>query len=489
MTNIVDRFNEVKLVAGDRPYQFTQLNTPDATAYDAYQESLGRRRITYDDGVNEQNFNIGNLDGFGPTYDTASSPRIGDTVQGLTGVLSYTWAGNRASGGTWRVRTNGQDPVVFAKTNPRPLQPPTVDNDGDKGQGFSKKNDRILKVVTVNVLNFFTTIDFPFGSCSTTELDNLCSGPNDDGPRGADDLTPFGVTPREAEFERQLEKLVNAFVMLDADIYSIQEIENEFLADQNGDGVFSARVLLDALNAMTGKTFAYVEPPTAFVGPQPISNAIIYNTEKFKVKGTVDIFDDPVGDFSRSAVTASFEVLSAPLIRRQDEDDSKKCITISSNHFKSKGSDCGDVGDPDPIPDDGTGSCNGTRTLFAQSLADHLASDPTGAGCAFVAISGDLNSYASEDPIIALEAAGFFNTLEKEDYTYVFDGQIGTLDYFLINDPKVVKVSKVWHINEDEPDALDYNLDFGKLPTYFDGSSPARHSDHSPIVTFLEFDA
>ena len=44
------RFNEIKLVPGDRPVQFTQLNQPNAAAYDRHLEALGRRRITYDDG-------------------------------------------------------------------------------------------------------------------------------------------------------------------------------------------------------------------------------------------------------------------------------------------------------------------------------------------------------------------------------------------------------------------------------------------------------
>ena len=42
-----------------------------------------------------------------------------------------------------------------------------------------------------------------------------------------------------------------------------------------------------------------------------------------------------------------------------------------------------------------------------QALADWLATDPTGSGDADVLIIGDLNSYAKEDPIVALQDAGY----------------------------------------------------------------------------------
>jgi len=73
-------------------------------------------------------------------------------------------------------------------------------------------------------------------------------------------------------------------------------------------------------------------------------------------------------------------------------------------------------------------------------------------------------------------------------YSYVFDGQLGTLDYVLANSAFLTKVTgvSVWHINADEADALDYNLDFGKDPTYFDGTVPFRASDHDPIFVGID---
>ena len=58
-----------------------------------------------------------------------------------------------------------------------------------------------------------------------------------------------------------------------------------------------------------------------------------------------------------------------------------------------------------------------------------------GAGDPDVAIVGDLNSYAGEDPIAALESAGYTNLVKAfhgdDAYSYVFDGQWGYLDYVM----------------------------------------------------------
>ncbi|MFM7558698.1 MAG: hypothetical protein ACKO5O_01350, partial [Cylindrospermopsis raciborskii] len=67
----LDRFNEIKLAQGDRPQQFTQFNNPNVAGYAAHRVEVGSRTITYDDGLSIQNALIGNLDGFGPIFNTA----------------------------------------------------------------------------------------------------------------------------------------------------------------------------------------------------------------------------------------------------------------------------------------------------------------------------------------------------------------------------------------------------------------------------------
>jgi predicted extracellular nuclease len=446
----LDRFNEVKLVQGPRPFQFTQVNAPSAALLDDYEREIGARRITYDDGLNEQNANVGNLDGFGPVYTTASAPRMGDTVTGLTGVLDYKWAGNRASGATWRLRSVANGSVQFVANAPRPDAPLI---------GSS------LTVASLNVLNFFRTIDD--GSATALGFE----------PRGADSA---------AEFQRQRDKLVLALAALDADIVGLVELENEFDATQ--DVSTAIEELVSALNSALGSdAYRAVYPGQGFVGSDAIAVGVIYRRASVRIApgSQPAILDDAIAgalpgapalpifdgsDSNRAPLAVSFEHLA-----------SGEVFTVAVNHFKSKG---GSGTDGNADAGDGAGAWNQRRLDAAIALQAWLETAPTGAADDDRIILGDLNAYAQEDPIQYLLANGYRNVEDTDDYSYVFDGQVGSLDYILVSDAFADRLAgaAVWNINADEADALDYNLDFGRDPTYFDDSSPARNSDHDPLI-------
>ena len=166
-------------------------------------------------------------------------------------------------------------------------------------------------------------------------------------------------------------------------------------------------------------------------------------------------------------------------------------VTVVVNHLKSKGSAC--AGDPDL--GDGAGNCNVTRTLAAQALADWLEGDPTGQGAGNEIIMGDLNSYDKEDPIDELRAAGYTDLLfeyqGEKAYSYVFDGQLGYLDYALAGTALNERVTgaAAWHINSDEPSIIDYDTGF-KLPAQDALWAPDewRSSDHDPVIVGLDLD-
>jgi hypothetical protein len=105
-----------------------------------------------------------------------------------------------------------------------------------------------------------------------------------------------------------------------------------------------------------------------------------------------------------------------------------------------------------------------------------------------VVLIGDFNSYAFEDPVTYLLENGFKSLRNRDEsptpYTYVFDGQWGTLDFaFVMDDTEASDAeAEEWHVNADEIGYLDYNLDFGRDPEIFRASVPARFSDHDPIV-------
>ncbi|MGF1640397.1 MAG: ExeM/NucH family extracellular endonuclease [Rhodospirillales bacterium] len=477
----LDRFNEIKLVEGDRPQQFTQTNAPNVAGYDQHLREIGARTITYDDGLNVQNAAIDNLDGFAP-YGTATAPRMGDTVTGLSGVLDYKWAGNAASGATWRVRAVEDGETSFESANPRPAAPADV--------GGS------LKVASFNVLNFFTTLDtFP---------GNEGVGPNQDQePRGAD-TNPQSARPGTGpldEFTRQVTKLATAIEAIDADILALIELENDFLdpglspGDRaaQGDRGTAIEFLVGAVNARLGASvYDWVDPGREFVGGDAISVGFLYNATTVVPVGAPAILDDPAfTDPNDTGLARNRPALAQTF----EEIDSGETFIAVVNHLKSKGASglaAGDPSNPDSDQGDGQGFWNDTRTKAAAALADWLATDPTGSGDPDVLILGDLNAYGREDPIAALEAAGYVDLAKPfigdDAYSFVFDGQTGTLDYALASPTLAAHVTGAaeWHINADEADALDYNLEFGRDPAIFDASSPARNSDHDPLIVGLQ---
>lgn len=460
-----DRFGEIRLAAegpsnapgtDGRLDQYTQFNEPDAAGFAAYEAAIALRQITLDDGSTQQNPTDLIFGRGGQPLSAANPLRGGDTITDLTGILSFDF-------GSYRIQT--QQGVDFQPANPRPETPSDV--------GGS------LKLASLNVLNFFTTLDSP---------GNAGSGPANLPPRGANTA---------AEFERQLEKLVTTLETMNADIVGLVELENEF-SETNGDGKFAIGTLVDALNARVGAgTYAFVDPGQSFVDiGDAISVGAIYKTATVKIadRTTVETLTDsdlpalgltgPIFDGSstnRAALAATFEDIS-----------SGEVFTLAVNHFKSKGGngsgDNADIGD-------GQGNFNGARVRGAEALTAWLRTDPTGSSDEDFLIVGDLNAYAQEAPIVALEGAGYIDLaaqfLGEAAYSFVFDGQLGTLDYALANPSLCAQVTGAteWHINADEPDAIDYNLDFGRDNSLFEGRIPFRTSDHDPILIGLALGA
>lgn len=301
-----------------------------------------------------------------------------------------------------------------------------------------------LTVASFNVLNYFTTLN----------------------SRGANTAE---------EFDRQSAKIVAAIKAIDADVVGLIEIEN------NGTAVND---LVSKLNAATAPgTYAAVE--TGTIGSDQITTAFIYQPARVATVGQFAVLDSSVDP--RFIDTANRPAL-AQTFRDVTLGDT---VTVAVNHLKSKGSDCNALGDPDA--GDGQGNCNLTRKAAASALADWLAGDPTGAGASKQLIIGDLNSYQHEDPITALTAAGWTD-LDTEanganTYSYLFDGQLGTLDYALGNPAATAAVTGVapWHINADEPDLIDYDMSFkADAQDALFAPDAYRASDHDPIIVGLD---
>lgn len=444
----LDRFGELRVSEGGRLRQFTQLNQPSVSGYQAHLEDIASRTITIDDGLTIQNPDP--IIYPSPELSANNPLRMGDTVTGLTGNVRFS----RGSGGfgdeAYRIMPT-VDPS-FVNENVRPQTPDPVNGD--------------LTIASLNVLNYFTTLDEPGNS----------SGPNNLNPRGADN---------QQEFERQQEKLVTAIATIDADILGLVELENTD-TDNNGNDVVLDNLVNAVNTALGAPVYDYIS--TGFIGGDAIKVGMIYKPSAVNPVGNFAILDssvDPtfIDDRNRPVLAQTFDGVVT-----------NERLTIAVNHFKSKGqSGLTDTSDPNFDQGDGQSFWNAVRTDAANALTNWLTTDPTNSGDPDFLIIGDLNAYAQEDPITAIEAAGYTNLISQfvgpDAYSFVFDGQAGTLDYALANASLAAQVTGAtdWHANADEADALDYNLDFGRNPSLFNGQDPFRHSDHDPLLVGLNW--
>lgn len=426
------RFGEVLVSANHRLFIPTQVAAPGAAAL-AVQAQNDRNRLIISDSLSAQNPNPVTYPS--PGLSASNTLRNGDTITGATGVLSFGF-------GSYRLEPT--QVLKFVAANPRPSTPQLP------GIGS-------LRVASFNVLNFFNG-DGNGGGFPTS--------------RGADTT---------AEFQRQKDKIVSAIQSLNANIIGLMEIENDGYGSQS-----AIAELTNALNAIAGSgTYAFVNPKVSQIGTDEIAVGLLYKPSKVSLVGGAKILD--------SSVDARFiDTKSRPVLAQTFQGKtSNKTFTLAVNHFKSKGSACNDVGDPDL--GDGQGNCNITRTNAARALADWLATDPTSSGDPDFLVIGDLNSYAQEDPISALRSASYVNLIETRldasAYSFVFNGQSGYLDHALAIPSLARQVTGIVdsHINADEPRVLDYNVEFktaAQVASFYNADA-YRSSDHDPIVIEL----
>ncbi len=412
-------YGEVDLSVNARLDTPTNVVSP-GTAANLLQALNDRSRIQLDDGRTASNPSPP------PYFGTNDTLRAGDTLSGITGVVHYSY-------GAYELHPT--ETLTFTRENTRSPSP-------------SVSNSR-LKVASFNVLNYFTTLDD--GSC-----------PYSGGCRGADTA---------AEFTRQRDKIIAAITSMDADVIGLMEMENHPTDEALKD-------LVNGLNDAAGAgTYAYID--SGVIGTDVIKVAFIYKKATVSPEGAYAILDSSVDpnfndDKNRPALAQTFREISTG-----------EEFTAVVNHLKSKGSNCDALGDPDT--GDGQGNCNLTRTSAATALVNWLNTDPTSSGDPDFIIIGDLNAYAKEDPIAAIINGGYTDLIARfisSPYSFVYMGQAGYLDHALANASLAAQVTEVeeWHINADEPAALDYN-DYNQPELY--KPDAYRASDHDPVIIGL----
>ncbi len=432
----LERFGEIVLSVLPRQQQFTSLNRPDPAAYAAHQLQRATQMLLLDDGRAQQNVSPIRYANGSAAPDFPM--RVGDAVEGLTGVLRYS----RGSGGqgleTWRLMPTTRP--QFVQHNPRPDVPVVAGN---------------VRIASFNVLNYFATVDTGAP---------LCGPVGKDGCRGADSAR---------EFARQRQKIAVAINALQADVVGLMELENNDRA-----------AIDDLLAALNGSGDNWRAVRTGVIGTDAIRVALIYRQSTVAPHGAFAVLDrakDPRfnDDRNRPALAQSFRLL-----------DNDAVFTVAVNHLKSKGSPCDEDGDPNR--GDGQSNCSRTRTLAAEALGDWLATDPTASGSDRVLIVGDFNAYMGEDPVAALEQLGYANLLREHvgdsAWSFVYRAESGTLDHAFASKSLAASVVGIteWHSNADEAPLYDYNLEFDRDPGLYEPSLPWRASDHDPLLVDLQ---
>ncbi|WP_217358699.1 ExeM/NucH family extracellular endonuclease [Thalassococcus sp. S3] len=506
-----DRFGEISVSAGIQT-QPTQLfdAQDEADEVAALAEANANNRLIIDDGRSEENpdefayiANTTEGDNGNGILDkddtfTAEGPtlRLGAEIDGpTTGVMTFGF-------GEYRMLVEGTlDIDESTNSEARPDTPDPVGGD--------------IQIASINVLNYFTTL----------RGDPDGSGPNGLDPRGAG---------TQADLDRQTDKLVDAILGTEAEVFALQEIENGGFADGA-----AIDALVDALNAEAqargdSAVYAFVDPtngdPDGFIGTDAITTGIIYDTTQVNlVTSDYLVFDEPsaettfqLADVMNPFVDSDFQVgdfqRNRPAVAATFEDaQTGETFTVVSNHFKSKGdSDLEDlveaaqdyldeggtgftqadidalIADPNYDQGDGQAFWNQVRMDASEELKAWLETGYAGTGADDYLILGDLNAYAKEDPVQTLaDDPGLVDLIDSfvgqdNAYSFVFDGQRGALDHALASDDLAGRVTGLteWHINADEPDLLGYNSRFTDAGFY----EPSRFasSDHDPLILGLD---
>ena len=450
-----NQYGTLTLTPGESPLRSaTDVVAPGQAARD-YEAANVARAIALDDGTNT-NLQKGAATEAAYAYLANGSPaRVGYHVAFAKPVVLEPRHGSFVFQPTSMVAGHpDRSPVTI--TGERPGAP-TVGGD--------------TRVATFNVLNYFSDL-----------------GVDEAGCKGYPDRTGAFVTAKKCKvrgafsreaFANQEAKIVSAINALDADVVALEEIENPVAVGVGTDRDASLARLVEALNKDAGAgTWAYVPSPGSVPKAEDVIRvAFIYKPATVAPVGPSLIHDDPAfTGLARQPLAQEFARVTA-------ERSAPATFVVVANHFKSKGSvpEGAPAGNVDS--GDGQGNANAIRVAQAASLASfaaRFADKPT-------LLVGDFNSYSQEDPIKALEAAGWERVSGAGEASYVHAGRSGSLDHVFANaaaKPLLAGVTS-WAVNAQESIAFEYSRAGMNAHLSVEADNPYRSSDHNPELIGL----
>ena len=244
------------------------------------------------------------------------------------------------------------------------------------------------------------------------------------------------------------------------DVIAIQEMQdnNGVTNDGTTDAAANAQGLIDAIFALSGVRYIYVDIPPAnnSSGGEPggnIRNGYLYRDDRVDlVAGSLEVITDPAYSNSRLPLVATWSFQGTEI------------TTINVHLTARSGSDAlwGAVQPPENAGED-----RRTDQLDAvgQWIETHLATNPA----LNVAVLGDFNGFYFEEAQRSLTDSGLLTNLQEtllspeERYSYLFEGNTQLLDNILVTQGL---------LNGAGVDGIHINALFGSI----------QNSDHDPQV-------
>ncbi|WP_076069495.1 Calx-beta domain-containing protein [Sphingomonas montana] len=482
---IGDRLNVTGTVAefvgGVGALSLTQITAPTTISVvsqnnalpDAVMIGVGGRlapsEVIDDDGLTSFDPDLDGLD----FYESMEGMRVTvDRPQVVAATNSFGETFVVASGGEGATGMNARGGITLSEgdNNPERLQ---IDADSDLFAGYAPghtQGDQLGNVTGIMNYAFSTyevlvteavsvVTDAPLPTRETTEL----VGGADQVSIGSFNVENLDPGDGAAKFTLIAEEIL--YALQAPDIIGLQEIQDADGAGNGSDlsGAATAQVLIDAIVAIGGARYSYVEVTPASpnsTGGEPggnIRNGFLYNSDR-------------VGYIADSAVAvpgSAYAGTRSPLAA--DFSFNGQTVTAINVHFTSRGGSDGFFGDTQPPFQAGDGARTAQNTQLRAYVDGLLAADPA----LNIAVLGDFNGYYYEDGQRALTAGGVLTNLydllpEEERYSYLFEGNVQAFDNILVSGGLASGAAfDVVHYNSEQPD------------------SAGRATDHDQVVAVL----
>ncbi|HEX2763966.1 MAG TPA: Calx-beta domain-containing protein [Allosphingosinicella sp.] len=460
-----------EFVAGTNALSVTEISSVTTTTHISTGNPLPAAIVIGAGGVVPPTAN-GPGDGFGNAlafYESMEGMLVtvkAPLVVSDTNSFGETWV--LASGGAAATGVNARGGITLSSGdyNPERIQ---IDNDANLSPTYTPTHTTgdVLADVT-GIMNYANTSYevLVIGTVSTT-TDITLPKETTSLAKDAGHLTVasynvenLDVGDGQAKFDLLAGNIV--YNLAAPDIIGLQEVQD---ADGPGNGsdlsgVVTAQKLIDAIKAIGGPNYVYIEiaPTTAgSTGGEPggnIRNGYLYNPDRVTyVAGSAHLIDVSAFNGSRKPLVADFIF-------------NNQTIELINVHLTSRlGSE-----DLEGAHQPATNAGDATRTAMAQAVRsyvnDTLATNPA----LKLGVLGDFNGFYFEGAVGALEAGGVMTDLHRllapeERYSYQYEGNSQAIDHLIVTQ-NLAGVA--------EFDAVHLNSEFG--------SNTNRPTDHDPIV-------